>query len=215
MQKAFQSKFKKSAAKGTDGPSAAIERREEAAKPAFQENRSLAARVAAVVCVFVLLIMGPLKLKALRTEARNVFRNGTSTRYVVSVYNDIRSSADNAVTLAGLAETALGAPTEDTKTLRALAETIRKSEDEAVLLSSFGELNAITEDVFTRLENAHPSKTVLDQAQNCYKSIKSAFTTIGNDPYVSYARSFNEARRQFPASLMALIGGIHELPTGV
>lgn len=211
MQKAFKigNSFKKTTQKAADGPTAVIQKTE---KTPIAENRSLAIRIAAVVAAFVLLVMGPVKLKGLKNEARNVFRNGTDEKFVVSVYNDIRSAADNAETLAGIAEIELGAKDEDAKRIRALAGEIRSTEDEKKLLSAFASLKSATENLYTRFLNANPSENNQKDARGCYKNIKSAFETVGNDAYFAYARKFNDARSGFPARLMALVGGIGALP---
>ena len=214
MQKALKqdSGFKKTTEKGKDGPTARLERRE---KTPVSENRPLAIRVAAIAAVFVLVVMGPLKLKGLKNEARDVFRNGTNSRFAISVYNDIHTAADNAVTFAGLAESVLTQNDADAKKLRALSETIRDTEDEAKLLSAFAELKVVTEDLYTRFENAKPDENAAKQAYSCYKNIKSAYETVSKDGYFTLAHNFNEARGGFPANLMALIGGIGSLPEGV
>lgn len=206
----MQKSFKKTALKTPDGPEAVIQKK---VKIPVSENRRMATRIAALVAAFVLLVMGPVKLKGLKNEARGVFRNGTDAKFVVSVYNDIRSAADNAETLAGIVETALGSADEDAKTLRALAAQIRATEDEKKLLSAFASLKSATESLYTRFLNANPSENAQKDARGCYKNIKSAFETVGNDAYFAYARRFNDARDGFPARLMALIGGIGALPT--
>lgn len=211
MQKAFKTgnSFIRTTRKSADGPTAVIRKTE---KTPVAENRTLAIRVAAVTAAFVLLVMGPVKLKGLKNEARNVFRNGTDEKYVVSVYNDIRSAADSAETLAGIAEAVLGTNDGDAKALRALAAQIRKTEDEKALLSAFASIKTTTENLYTRFLNANPSENQQKDARGYYKNIQSAYETVGNDAYFAYARRFNDARDGFPAKLMALVGGIGALP---
>ena len=95
------------------------------AKTAFSENMNLARAALAAALIVSLFVMGPAKLSGLRKDAQRAFRSGVSDKYVASVYNDIRTAADSADTLAGVCGLTLGADDEGVKTLSSIAADIR------------------------------------------------------------------------------------------
>lgn len=93
--------------------------------------------------------MGPAKLSGFRKDAQRAFRSGVSDKYVASVYNDIRTAADSADTLAGVCGLTLGADDEGVKTLSSIAADIRETDDEETMLRRFKALKSETERVYT------------------------------------------------------------------
>ena len=179
-------------------------------KQPITENRRLAKCVAAGVIALTILIMGPVKLSGLRKDAVNVFRYGTSTKYTVSVMNDIRQSANSANILAGMFEAVLG-ESDDIKQYKEIAKSLLESNDETELLSGFYSLKLLTDDLYTKYLNSSPADAA--DAKKQYDVIKSAFTTIGNDSYQALASSFNDTRSEFPANVLSALGGVSTLPT--
>ena len=167
----------------------------------FKENLPLAKRIAAGVVALSIVVIGPFKLGKLHTQALNVFKNGTQTAYTVSIYNDIRSAAEAANVLAGLA---------GDNTLKQLAQDITALDDPAALLETFYALKSRADDVYTAYERTSPAD--LSEAKKALAQINSAYTTIGNDSYWQYADKFNSARSGFPAAILAWLAGADELP---
>lgn len=183
-------------------------------KSGWTENRKLAKIIAALVVIFAVLVMGGIKLEAKRASVRKVFANGVNESVVASVLNDIRRASDSANLLSGIAEAKLE-DDEDVKALRACVTAISKTDDEEELLKSFAELKRATDNVYTKLEKETLSEADQRDMRRAYDNIRSSFNTVGNDPYFARAREFNDDRNAFPASLIALLGGVDELPTNL
>ena len=183
-------------------------------KSGWTENRKLAKIIAAAVVIFAVLVMGGVKLDAKRASAQRVFMNGVNENVVASVYGDIRRASDSANILAGIADGALENDA-DVKTLRAAAIAVSKTEDPGEMLSGFSELKRATDDVYTKLEKVSLSDADARDMRRAYDNIRSSFNTVGNDPYFARAREFNDDRNAFPARLIALLGGVDELPAGL
>ena len=183
------------------------------AKTAFSENMNLARAALAVALIVSLFVMGPAKLSGLRKDAQRAFRSGVSDKYVASVYNDVRTAADSADTLAGVCGLTLGADDEGVKTLSSIAADIRETDDEETMLRRFKALKSETERVYTAFTDKETDANRIDQAKRCYYNITSAYTTVGNDWYFALADDYNRTISAFPANLMAGMRGLDKLPT--
>ena len=95
----------------------------------------------AAALIVSLFVMGPAKLSGLRKDAQRAFRSGVSEKYVASVYNDIRTAADSADTLAGVCGLTLGTEDEGVKTLSSIAAELRETDDEETMLRRFKAVN--------------------------------------------------------------------------
>lgn len=182
-------------------------------RTALSENMNLARAALALALIVSLVVMGPAKLSGLRKDAQRAFRSGVSDKYVASVYNDIRTAADNADTLAGICRLTLGESHEGVKALSSLAAEIRDTDDEKTLLKDFQALKSETEGVYTAFIDKETDANRIDQAKRCYHNITSAYTTVGNDSYFALADDFNRTISAFPANLMAGMRGLDKLPT--
>ena len=174
-----------------------------------KENRHLAKRILALVVAFSILFVGGVKLNSKRSKAINVFKTGTSSEYLVSVYNDIQESATSASILAGIAQAKLG-DTDEVSRLSKLASKILKEDDESELVELFTELVQISNTVYSLYEEAAGEAST--DAVKAIRNINSARTTVSNDAYWKYASEFNDARSGFPAWLIALLSGAKKLP---
>ena len=183
------------------------------AKTAFSENMNIARAALAAALIVSLFVMGPAKLSGLRKDAQRAFRSGVSDKSVASVYNDIRTAADSADTLAGVCGLTLGADDEGVKTLSSIAADIRETDDEETMLRRFKALKSETERVYTAFTDKETDANRIDQAKRCYYNITSAHTTVGNDSYFALADDYNRAISAFPANLMAGMRGLDKLPT--
>lgn len=183
------------------------------AKTAFSENMNLARAALAVALIVSLFVMGPAKLSGLRKDAQRAFRSGVSDKYVASVYNDIRTAADSADTLAGVCGLTLGTEDEGVKTLSSIAAELRETDDEETMLRRFKVLKSETERVYTAFTDKETDANRIDQAKRCYYNITSAYTTVGNDSYFALADDYNRTISAFPANLMAGMRGLDKLPT--
>ena len=177
------------------------------AKTAFSENMNLARAALAAALIVSLFVMGPAKLSGLRKDAQRAFRSGVSDKYVASVYNDIRTAADSADTLAGVCGLTLGADDEGVKTLSSIAADIRETDDEETMLRRFKALKSETERVYTAFTDKETDANRIDH------NITSAYTTVGNDSYFALADDYNRTISAFPANLMAGMRGLDKLPT--
>ena len=183
------------------------------AKTAFSENMNLARAALAAALIVSLFVMGPAKLSGLRKDAQRAFRSGVSDKYVASVYNDIRTAADSADTLAGVCGLTLGADDEGVKTLSSIAADIRETDDEETMLRRFKALKSETERVYTAFTDKETDANRIDQATRCDYNITRAYTTGGNDSYFALADDYNRTISAFPANLMAGMRGLDKLPT--
>ncbi len=194
-------------------PARASQSEPKGTKTALSENMNLARAALVIALIVSLAVMGPAKLSGLRKDAQRAFRSGVSDKYVASVYNDIRTAADNADTLAGICALTLGEENEGVKVLSSLATDIRNTDDENALLKSFKALKSETEKVYTAFTDKETDANRIDQAKRCYHNITSAYTTVGNDSYFALADDFNRTISAFPANLMAGMRGLDKLPT--
>lgn len=194
-------------------PARAAQAAPQKTKAALSENMNLARAALALALIVSLVVMGPAKLSGLRKDAQRAFRSGVSDKYVASVYNDIRTAADNADTLAGICGLTLGESHEGVKALSSLAAEIRDTDDEQTLLKDFKALKSETESVYTAFTDRETDANRIDQAKRCYHNITSAYTTVGNDSYFALADDFNRTISAFPANLMAGMRGLDKLPT--
>ena len=194
-------------------PARAAQAEPKRAKTAFSENMNLARAALAAALIVSLFVMGPAKLSGLRKDAQRAFRSGVSDKYVASVYNDIRTAADSADTLAGVCGLTLGADDEGVKTLSSIAADIRETDDEETMLRRFKALKSETERVYTAFTDKETDANRIDQAKRCYYNITSAYATVGNDSYFALADDYNRTISAFPANLMAGMRGLDKLPT--
>ncbi len=194
-------------------PARAAQAEPKRAKTAFSENMNLARAALAAALIVSLFVMGPAKLSGLRKDAQRAFRSGVSDKYVASVYNDIRTAADSADTLAGVCGLTLGTEDEGVKTLSSIAAELRETDDEETMLRRFKALKSETERVYTAFTDKETDANRIDQAKRCYYNITSAYATVGNDSYFALADDYNRTISAFPANLMAGMRGLDKLPT--
>lgn len=177
-------------------------------KVSWKENTRLGVS-AFVACVLVsVFVLAPVKLSGVRNEAADVFRNGTEKGITVSVYTDLIAMAENANRLANFAVAQLGENNQDVLTLKNSAKMILDSKDEKTMLNAYSDIALAADNVYSRLTGS-----AKDDAKGAYVNIDNYVSTIKRDSYFAYADKFNKGRSSFPASLLAGLFGIDEMPT--
>lgn len=180
----------------------------------FVENRRIAIVVLLACIVFSIFVMGPAKIRSMRSEALDVFRSGTYEGYTLSVYTDLRTAAENAGRLAAVCEGALGAEDEDVLLLTKNAETILSSDDPETMLKAFSPMILASDRAYQRLSAASDDESAIMTAQKASAVILSSANTIEKDGYFALAASYNREISRFPANLLSGLFGLDALPTG-
>lgn len=172
----------------------------EAKKVDIKENTSLAKKIAAGVIALSILVIGPVKLGNLRSEAVHMFNYGTEDDHGQTMYKYIHDSAAAAVTIADTAGDA---------ELKKAASKLLNEKDPSDMVEEFNAMYIMAKTTYLAYTSAHPGDTSLSAV---YNTIESANRTIGYSAYWEAAEEYNSARGGFPANIMALYSGQGKLP---
>ena len=177
-------------------------------KTALTENTTLARRVLAAAIALSLLVIGPIKLRALRNSAVKDLKYNSS---VTTEYNDdsvgyyvnrSMNAADNIVS-----RVRAGGETAEADKLDKLLTRMRETKDEKEFVSLYYEMYKQA----TTLYNMYLSDD--SSARRLKDNLDSFSKTIETNDYWSVADKFNSARNDIPGRLMALIWGIKDVPS--
>ena len=189
-------------------------------KAPVAENRKLALTVLVIAVAVVLLVLGPARLKSERHDLEDRFGTSSTKVYVESIYSYVREAGHEAEILAGIGEARLSDPKQARK-LGEYARMATDSKDPNDMVKGFHALVQTANAVYTQLENEYPDKddSQMKDAKACLANINSANYAVEHspniEPYWQKARDFNRKLDGFPASFMAWLGGVDEMPEQV
>ena len=176
-------------------------------KTVISENTTLARRVLAAAIALSLLVIGPLKLKAMRSSTVKDLKYNSS---VTTEYRDdsvgyyVERSVDSAQQILNLVKA--GGESAKADELEKLIQQVRAA-DETEMVKLYEEMYAKATELYTAyLRDDSSAKRYMDNLTSYSK-------TIATNAYWENADKFNSARNDIPGRLMALIWGIKEVPS--
>ena len=176
-------------------------------KTVLSENTTLARRVLAAAIALSLLVIGPLKLKAMRSSTVKDLKYNSS---VTTEYRDdsvgyyVERSVDSAQQILNLVKA--GGESAKADELEKLIKQVRAA-DETEMVKLYEEMYAKVTELYTAyLRDDSSAKRYMDNLTSYSK-------TIATNAYWENADKFNSARNDIPGRLMALIWGIKEVPS--
>ncbi|MBR5985264.1 MAG: hypothetical protein IK019_02520 [Clostridia bacterium] len=176
-------------------------------KTVISENTTLARRVLAAAIALSLLVIGPLKLKAMRSSTVKDLKYNSS---VTTEYRDdsvgyyVERSVDSAQQILNLVKA--GGESAKADELEKLIKQVRAA-DETEMVKLYEEMYAKATELYTAyLRDDSSAKRYMDNLTSYSK-------TIATNAYWENADKFNSARNDIPGRLMALIWGIKEVPS--
>ncbi|MBR4428470.1 MAG: hypothetical protein IKS78_03860 [Clostridia bacterium] len=176
-------------------------------KTVISENTTLARRVLAAAIALSLLVIGPLKLKAMRSSTVKDLKYNSS---VTTEYTDdsvgyyVERSVDSAQQILNLVKA--GGENAKADELEKLIKQVRAA-DETEMVKLYEEMYAKATELYTAyLRDDSSAKRYMDNLTSYSK-------TIATNAYWENADKFNSARNDIPGRLMALIWGIKEVPS--
>lgn len=176
-------------------------------KTVISENTTLARRVLAAAIALSLLVIGPLKLKAMRSSTVKDLKYNSS---VTTEYRDdsvgyyVERSVDSAQQILNLVKA--GGENAKADELEKLIKQVRAA-DETEMVKLYEEMYAKATELYTAyLRDDSSAKRYMDNLTSYSK-------TIATNAYWENADKFNSARNDIPGRLMALIWGIKEVPS--
>ena len=176
-------------------------------KTVLSENTTLARRVLAVAIALSLLVIGPLKLRALRNSTVKDLKYNSS---VTDAYRDdsvgyyVERSVDSAQQILNMVKA--GGESAKADELEKLIKQVRAA-DETEMVKLYEEMYAKATELYTAyLRDDSSAKRYMDNLTSYSK-------TIATNAYWENADKFNSARNDIPGRLMALIWGIKEVPS--
>ena len=176
-------------------------------KTVLRENTTLARRVLAVAIALSLLVIGPLKLRALRNSTVKDLKYNSS---VTDAYRDdsvgyyVERSVDSAQQILNMVKA--GGESAKADELEKLIKQVRAA-DETEMVKLYEEMYAKATELYTAyLRDDSSAKRYMDNLTSYSK-------TIATNAYWENADKFNSARNDIPGRLMALIWGIKEVPS--
>ena len=176
-------------------------------KTVISENTTLARRVLAAAIALSLLVIGPLKLKAMRSSTVKDLKYNSS---VTTEYRDdsvgyyVERSVDSAQQILNLVKA--GGESAKADELEKLIKQVRAA-DETEMVKLYEEMYAKATELYTAyLRDDSSAKRYMDNLTSYSK-------TIAANAYWENADKFNSARNDIPGRLMALIWGIKEVPS--
>ena len=176
-------------------------------KTVISENTTLARRVLAAAIALSLLVIGPLKLKAMRSSTVKDLKYNSS---VTTEYRDdsvgyyVERSVDSAQQILNLVKA--GGESAKADELEKLIKQVRAA-DETEMVKLYEEMYAKATELYTAyLRDDSSAKRYMDNLTSYSK-------TIATNAYWENADKFNSARNDIPGRLMALIWGLKEVPS--
>ena len=176
-------------------------------KTVISENTTLARRVLAAAIALSLLVIGPLKLTAMRSSTVKDLKYNSS---VTTEYRDdsvgyyVERSVDSAQQILNLVKA--GGESAKADELEKLIKQVRAA-DETEMVKLYEEMYAKATELYTAyLRDDSSAKRYMDNLTSYSK-------TIATNAYWENADKFNSARNDIPGRLMALIWGIKEVPS--
>ena len=176
-------------------------------KTVISENTTLARRVLAAAIALSLLVIGPLKLKAMRSSTVKDLKYNSS---VTTEYRDdsvgyyVERSVDSAQQILNLVKA--GGESAKADELEKLIKQVRAA-DETEMVKLYEDMYAKATELYTAyLRDDSSAKRYMDNLTSYSK-------TIATNAYWENADKFNSARNDIPGRLMALIWGIKEVPS--
>ena len=176
-------------------------------KTVISENTTLARRVLAAAIALSLLVIGPLKLKAMRSSTVKDLKYNSS---VTTEYRDdsvgyyVERSVDSAQQILNLVKA--GGESAKADELEKLIKQVRAA-DETEMVKLSEDMYATATELYTAyLRDDSSAKRYMDNLTSYSK-------TIAANAYWENADKFNSARNDIPGRLMALIWGIKEVPS--
>ena len=173
-------------------------------KTVISENTTLARRVLAAAIALSLLVIGPLKLNAMRSSTVKDLKYNSSEHVDDSVGYYVERLADSAQQILNLVKA--GGESAKADELEKLIKQVRAA-DETEMVKLYEEMYAKATELYTAyLRDDSSAKRYMDNLTSYSK-------TIATNAYWENADKFNSARNDIPGRLMALIWGIKEVPS--
>jgi len=172
----------------------------------IKENRWLARIVLAAVIVACILLSGGGRLKALRSEALDVFYAQDGIDF------DLTRRCESAQLLAALAQS-YGLDEAAIARVQTAAEAASGDGDIAARGKANRDLTLAADQLYTLMEQADLSDADADYAYSLYKDIQSRAQIMARSEYDAMAAAYNQKIKSFPAGVIASIMAQGELPS--
>lgn len=179
----------------------------------FTENRKIA-WCALVLCIFVsVFLLGGMKLSRERSQAVDMFNNGSDTnlsiRHSMDAYLDASADAANLMASEGELHKVDALITES---VRSLSAQIGEGEDIGMRYAAYTELKTKVDQLYNKVYDAVGEKEFAE-FKIAYDDFWGYEDMISRDDYHKTARDFNKLIGGFPGAIIAGIMGLNALNT--
>ena len=179
-------------------------------KPPLKENRSIAKAVLAIAVALSILVIAPVKLNAKRNSVIKEFKNGTESKYTVSVYTLIRDAAAESQKMKSAMQAKI-VPQDIMDELQSCINEINSESDPEALTKLNTKLVRLTNEVYETYKNNNGDMT-LTGIESGNRAVKTLQEKINNIEYWDSAEDYNSARGSFPGNLLGSIYSIDYVP---
>lgn len=182
-------------------------------KTNFRENRKLAWLVFAVVFALTVIVGGGGALRKEREAVLDVFHYGVHADNL-SIFSDLQARVDCTENLVIVSARYTAIDDESVQAAKSAAAALENARDRdiASMVKQNNELNTAVESLYTELTNTTLSESDGLFALAQYKEFTSRGLTIARDGYNAQADAYNYRLTVFPASLVAAVSGVRQLP---